>query len=485
MRQLRVMLFATHPMQFNGYSKIAWEFARSLAERPDIHLTYFGFQNFHDNQEHKRLLPPHVYVHDAWKHEEPKAAGFGFTHVTAFVSEHRPDVVFVYNDMMVIQNILQGLHAVPNRKFKIVLYVDQVYLCQKSHYIRMINQTADYAVAFTPYWQKCLTDQGMTLPNDYLRHGFDPKSYYPVPRHLARRYFGLGDKDFIILNLNRNQPRKRWDLMIMAFAEIVARHQSDPIKLLIGTQPTGSWDLLEIFARELGKRGLTLMEGMKHIILVDRPQMLTDFEVNIMYNVANIGINTCDGEGFGMCNFEQAAVGVPQIVPKIGGFLDFFDDTNALMIPAKHHYYVDSSRDGVGGEAEVMEVDMIVEAIERYYADDDLVARHGKAARERILRDYKWKDIGDRLYDILKRAAPVIEDAPEAIAPTPAPTPSTPVLTTGKLTLPVVQEDPESEEHAVEAHEEDTKTKKKRAPAKKKAASTTTGEKRKKKQLLV
>ena len=42
-----------------------------------------------------------------------------------------------------------------------------------------------------------------------------------------------------------------------------------------------------------------------------------------MYNVGDIGINTCDGEGFGLCNFEQAGVGVPQIVPKVGGFLDF------------------------------------------------------------------------------------------------------------------------------------------------------------------
>jgi hypothetical protein len=36
-------------------------------------------------------------------------------------------------------------------------------------------------------------------------------------------------------------------------------------------------------------------------------------------------------EGFGLCNFEHAALGIPQVVPRIGGFLDFFDDSGNCM----------------------------------------------------------------------------------------------------------------------------------------------------------
>jgi len=32
--------------------------------------------------------------------------------------------------------------------------------------------------------------------------------------------------------------------------------------------------------------------------------MLSDFDINVLYNVADLGINTADGEGFGLCNFE-------------------------------------------------------------------------------------------------------------------------------------------------------------------------------------
>jgi hypothetical protein len=45
-----------------------------------------------------------------------------------------------------------------------------------------------------------------------------------------------------------------------------------------------------------------------------------DEDINMFYNAADVGINTADGEGSGLCNFEQMGVGVPQVVPDIGGF---------------------------------------------------------------------------------------------------------------------------------------------------------------------
>jgi glycosyltransferase involved in cell wall biosynthesis len=241
--------------------------------------------------------------------------------------------------------------------------------------------------------------------------------HYPVPKKLARSFFGLKEEDFIILNLNRNQPRKRWDVCLQAFAEIVSRHTGEPIKLLVATAVQGSWNLLEVYERELKKRGLTLEEGMKHLILIDNPQQITDEEVNILYNVADIGFTTADGEGFGLCSFQQAAIGVPQVLPAIGGFLDFFDKDCAVMVEPKLNLYIDNSRDGCGGESQICDYRDFVDGIEAYYADRDMITTHGKRAREKILRDYKWSDIGDRLYTICKKVCdhPIV--VPEASDP--------------------------------------------------------------------
>lgn len=397
----KVLFFATNVRQYNGYSYAIFELAQELSKKKDIELTLYGFQNFYKNPNHLRDLPDNVYEYDAFANEEPRQAGFGFEQITEFVSMNQPDVCIVYNDMVVVSNVIDKLYKVPNKKFKIIVYIDQVYLHQKKEYIQLLNEKADFVLAFTKYWEECALAQGINLPTDYLQHGFNPMIHYPFPKHLARQYYSLKKDDFIILNLNRNQPRKRWDICLQAFAEIVKRHQEKPVKLLIATALQGSWNLLEVYERELKKRGLTLDEGMKHLIMIDNPQQLSDEEVNILYNLADIGINTCDGEGFGLCNFQQAAIGIPQVVPAIGGFLDFFDKDTSSMIEPTLNLYIESSRDGVGGESQLCSYKDFVDAIDQYITNPKLLEEHGKNARQKILRDYKWCDLGDKLHKII------------------------------------------------------------------------------------
>jgi glycosyltransferase involved in cell wall biosynthesis len=401
----RVLLFATHHNSSNGYSAIAYELTKQLAKRSDIQLTVFGFQNFSQIPNHRADYPKNVFVYDAWANEEPKAAGFGVTLVKDFVTANRPDVCIVYNDMLVLTSIISQLKEVPKKNFKIIAYIDQVYLCQKKEYINFVNQNADIAMLFTPYWEEIAKEQGITIPTCHLKHGFSPTQHYPIPKTLARKFFGLKNEDFIVLNLNRNQPRKRWDICLQAFADICKNLPDEPIKLLVATAVQGAWNILEIFERELKKRGLTLQDGMKHLILLDNPQQLSDEDVNFLYNTADVGINTCDGEGFGLCNFQQAGVGIPQIVPNIGGFRDFFNEDTALLIEPVMTYYVDNSRDMVCGEAELCDYKDFAIAIEKYYNDRELLKKHGINSRKKISSEYKWEELGNQLYNYIKDVA--------------------------------------------------------------------------------
>lgn len=407
---IRVLFFGTHPKQFNGYSKVVYEIAKVICGVSDIKLTIFGFQNFHENPKHRTDVPPEIVIYDAFANEQPKGLGFGVNQVKEFVKLNRPDVCIVYNDMLVIQQIVSQLKSVEDPSFKIIAYIDQVYLHQKREFIDYVNKNVDAAILFTKSWEDCIKKQGLNVPTYYLEHGFNPMTYYPIPRNIARQYFGIRQDDFVILNLNRNQPRKRWDICLKAFAEVVSRRPDEPIKMLIATAITGAWNLMEIYERELKKRGLTLEIGMKHIIFLDNPQKITDEETNLLYNVADIGINTCDGEGFGLCNFEQAGIGIPQVVPRLGGFIDFFDDENTMLMDPKMAYYVDSTRDMVCGEALLCDYMDFVDAIEAYYMNKELRERHGQAARKNIVENYSWKRIVDKLVSIVKEVVGVHED---------------------------------------------------------------------------
>lgn len=411
---LKLLICGTHPVQTNGYSRVIYELCKIISEdlrtstdsliRP-IDVSIFGFQRHEAPAQglpDERALP-YVQIYDALANEKPKAAGFGFTEFRHFVSCNRPDVVLILNDMSVMCAMLDQIKDMPERKsFKVLAYIDQVYLSQKKDFVSFLNQTADAVIAFTPYWQANLRKIGVTLPSHFLRHGFNTSKNFPIPRNVARRFFGFSDTDFLILNINRNQPRKRWDKCMQTLAEVVAREPDSDIKMVIATDLNGGFDVIEIFERELCKWGLSLATGMRHMVSIRSPQRMSDADVNALYNAVDVGINTCDGEGFGLCNFENAGVGVPQIVPALGGFLDFFDSTCSIMISPCTTFYVDSTRDAVGGEAQMSKHSDFADAILTYYRDPDLARRHGSEARRRITAGYKWPEIASKLAQIAR-----------------------------------------------------------------------------------
>ena len=188
---VRVCFFGTHPTQFNGYSRVVYELSRAVARRNaraqgahGIALHVFGFQRFNSAPKgHRDDVPAEVDVHDAASKSPPGTEGFGFEQVRAYVERLRPDVVVVLNDLIVVSNVLKGLEQASNRRqFRVIVYADQVYLCQRQDLLANVNRAADTAIAFTPAWKACLEWQGLTLPCGVLEHGFNPRTCYPIPR---------------------------------------------------------------------------------------------------------------------------------------------------------------------------------------------------------------------------------------------------------------------------------------------------------------
>ena len=107
----RVLLCGTHPSQYNGYSKVVYELSRYLATLSDIRLTVYGFQNFYNKEGHgeERKLPDNVIVYDAFKYENPKKKGFGESIFIDFVQVSEPDIIIIYNDILIINALLDEI----------------------------------------------------------------------------------------------------------------------------------------------------------------------------------------------------------------------------------------------------------------------------------------------------------------------------------------------------------------------------------------
>ncbi len=409
--KLRFLLVSTHIHNYTGYSKVTHGILHELAKHPWLELTHYGFQKNPQSKaiEASRSYPAGVDVIDAVALEKPLQAGFGFAALPEVIRRKKPHVVMIYNDLAVVSQFMDAIRAsgIP-RTFKVWVYCDQVYNTQHQVFLDRLNRDVDRIFAFSPHWKRCLKDQGVTRPIDVLLHGFNSKQVFPIPKELARKTVSLPNDMFLFMNLNRNQPRKRYDILIMAFVELIVKYPTKPVYLLCicDAGQKGGWPLFELFARELKLRGAPVEQFGQRLIIASQDMAYRDEEINMFYNAADVGITTADGEGWGLCQFEQMGVGVPQVVPDIGGFKEFCTAENSVLVKPNHRYYLPTIQCPVGGEAEACDPHDVCLAMEEYLLDSAKRAAHGAAAREKVV-GYTWERACETL---IKRLRAVRED---------------------------------------------------------------------------
>ena len=262
--KLRLLIASTHCQQVTGYAKVSHGILTELAKESSwLDVTHFGFQRLPKVPTEFRPLPSTITQLDAAAMERPGGqpqGGFAFSALPDVIRQKKPHVVLIYNDLAVVNQYINAINTAGlPRTFKLWVYADQVYNIQSQMYLDLLNRDVDRIFAFSAGWKKCLKDQGITRPIDVIPHGFTKSQFYSIPKELARQQIMLPKDIFLFLNLNRNQPRKRYDILLMAFVELIVKYPTKPLFLLCicdkGDQQ-GGWWLFEIFARELKLRGV-------------------------------------------------------------------------------------------------------------------------------------------------------------------------------------------------------------------------------------
>lgn len=399
----KFMLVGTHAHQTTGYSKVTYHIIQELAKHNKFDLYHFGFQKFVKEQpKGYRDYPAGVDVYDPVEGErdrgEKQEMGFGFSQLPAYVRKVKPDVILIYNDAGIICKFLdslqESLSESERKAYKMIIYLDQVYTLQRPELLGRIEKDTDAWFTFTKFWKQTLEKQGVKKPIYVMRHGFDINQFKPMDRATVRRKHSLPENLIIFLNLNRNTPRKRHDLVAIAFARLVARNPTKPLALLnvCDGGELGGFPLQEIYLRELDRLGVPLQFHGHKLMISKHSQTYTDELINELYALSDVGITATEGEGFGLCHFEAMGIGIPQVVPKIGGFLDFCThNVNSKLVEPKMSLYLPFSGSSIGGIGEYVDPNDLMLAAEEYIQDTDMRERHGKAAMETVLK-YKWSE---------------------------------------------------------------------------------------------
>ena len=387
-KTIKILIVSTHINQSNGYSKVIYNIIKELVKYPWINITHFGTQQLVSGTI-DRNYPKSVKVIDGTAMD--KNTGFAFQELPTVINSEKPDIVFIYNDMSVICSYIQEIRKlIHNRYFKIWAYLDITYKHPPQNMIDDINRDVERIFCFTNSWKDELKSKGITRPVDVMNHGPD-STIRIIPKELARQKLGLPKDIILYTSLNKNIPRKRLDILVMSFAKLITRFPLKPLYMLIVADigARGGFSLFDIFAREIVLCNGSIDILGNRLLITSKDTCYKDDDINILYNCGDIGVSCAEGEGFGLCTFEQMLLGIPQIVPEINGYTEYCNKDNSIMIKPTIRYYIPQSYNSVTGEAQMVDPEDVSRAMEKYAFDENLRKLHGKLAMEKI-KEYTW-----------------------------------------------------------------------------------------------
>ena len=386
---MKILFYCSHPKQSNGYARIGNNITNYLASQKDIEVYYFGITAYDENLV-ERFVHPKIQLINVFQ-ESPSKNAYGDDLIVSKIQEIQPDIVFLYNDILVLSRILNQISTLP-KTFQIFTYLDLVYEFERLELIQFIDKQSDKIFVFSKCWKDHLIE--LQIPESkvfILHHGIDYSRMYRTHVEQSRKRFHFQSDDFVILNLNRNTHRKAIDITIRAFLIFLQRNGCNKrIKLFLnGIVEPSSYPSLEIIQIECKRLGLNYDQVVHQHILISQ-NVISDHDLNYLYNSCDVGINTCFGEGFGLCNLEHASVGKPQIVSKVGALKDIFNEGHVKLIEPVAKIYLPTSLEITGGFMEITRAEDFADALDEYYLNSNQRKEDGEHYARNIPVIYDW-----------------------------------------------------------------------------------------------
>ena len=363
-----------------GFGRVTHSVLEHLSKDHEVHVLGINYSGDPHDYPYKIYPAANVNCPDR----------FGLPRIPEIIDKVRPDIYICLNDIWVANQVWEQAQFLQEKyKFKFIVYfpVDsQSYLPDM---LRNIPHW-DMAITFTINSAQRIIQQKVPAKRlGVLPHGVDTGRFNPMPRDEARDQLGLPKDKFIVLNANRNQPRKRIDLTIKAFAKFAVDKPDTMLYLHMSAKDLG-WDVIPLFKKEMSALGLDdhkrLVMTSQNINYIAAP---SDEVLNRIYNACDVGINTADGEGWGLVSFEHASCRKPQIVPNHTVCADIWDE--AGMLADISTWVTDKD---LGVERGLVDIDHMVSLLNELYYNQSTykeVADCCYAITQR--KEYRWEHI--------------------------------------------------------------------------------------------
>ncbi len=306
---MKVVWVSTHYNNTIGYSKVTYAILSTLVKNPDIKLYHFGYRQ-HMTYRRQPIKGVSCYVGCQTEIQQGQL-GFGEDKLPKYLDIVKPDLVIIYDESINVAVICDK--CIPEkRKYKLWVYLDQNY-----KHSNLVGINPDRYLIFSEQWKI-----DTTIPQTVLLHAPTVTKLDEDKKLLIRESLGIKPDETIFLSINRNSVRKRLDLLLQAWG--MYKRKGNEGRLLIHTKLDGYYNL-----KVIGHLENVPMES----VLISNNDVTDDY-INNLLNISDYGVNTSDGEGFGLMSLEMAYLGKPQVVLDIGSHRAYLnDDTSVILSP--------------------------------------------------------------------------------------------------------------------------------------------------------
>lgn len=374
-----------------GWSRVMHSIVNRLSQ-DEYDIFWIGINYFGDPHGHPQRIYPAGTA-------QPGDI-YGFTRFKQIFSVEKPDVIFLLNDAWILNMALQSLKEIyPDNvgRPKIVVYFPIDAEDHDPEWYRNFD-IVDKIVCYNEFGKsvasKCLPDRDIEV----IWHGVDTNTFFKLTDNRAdvkRILFpDLPDVEnsFVVLNANRNQPRKRLDLTLRGFS-IFAKDKPENVKLYMHCGVKDS----HIDVGKLAKR----YEISNRLYLTNinmGVQKIGDQSLNKIYNACDVGINTSTGEGWGLVACEHGSTGAAQIVPGFSACKELFEDCGVLLENGEPFIL-----DGICTTGYLVTAQEVANKLELLYNNRELINKLGNATLEKFAREeYSWDFIAKQWDALLK-----------------------------------------------------------------------------------
>jgi glycosyltransferase involved in cell wall biosynthesis len=334
----------------------------------------------------------------------PASAGggeiYGFEKFLKLLTQLQPAVCFVLNDIWIAMDynkqIVEYNKLFPDNKTQFVLYTPIDAENIKRDFIENVTEF-DHIVTYTDFGKEQLLIGGMTQKIHVIPHGVDSSKFKRLDKPSVKKAMKMGSDDFIVLNVSRNQPRKRLDMFFYIFSEWVKRYN---LPITVRAYYHGA----------LQDYGIDILQwceylGIKDRLAISRPDLsptngLTDEQMNMVFNSADVFFTTSAAEGWGLPVAEAMAVGVPCVLPKHSALAEWPED-NAVY--AECYPFPSLTDRGLNTIHHLTDVDSAIEALHKLYTDEKFRKELGESSYKHMQSPkFKWDVIAKQFMEIIK-----------------------------------------------------------------------------------